>query len=430
MNVLDDFFATGLPSEEEHAKLEDVERQYDMSRRTEKDLAIKLPPEQQIKKWEDLFGGQVPDEEDLSKWKDMSVRVQELRMQGEHSKLSEEATAQLDQLKYFFANKVPTEEELSQIEKDVVELSRLDGRIVEQDENYRNIKARVDMAQKTGRTAGKTAGGLVLFILFAALLLGGFSFRILAPEADGSTIYQILCFVGAAATGVAAIMQIGRIRSLHRNKQEDLQGQLAEAAEALAQSRETREVLAIRCKAFLADFKLTPADSMQQISYIVESFFNNKSCLIFVIAFTVAIIITYIIKRLSVDNAWTYAIAVGTVSEFIILIVGSLALNAKINIVFMIIGIIIGAVAAYICKIVFFSVDYKRTEFVQYEDDEYYYYVKAVPKISLVNENVKVKQINARKTRKTSDLSDIRRAADKNAATLETDDDDITFYDK
>ena len=88
MNVLDDFFATGLPSEEEHAKLEDVERQYDMSRRTEKDLAIKLPPEQQIKKWEDLFGDQVPDEEDLSKWKDMSVRVQELRMQGEHSKLS------------------------------------------------------------------------------------------------------------------------------------------------------------------------------------------------------------------------------------------------------------------------------------------------------------------------------------------------------
>ena len=112
------------------------------------------------------------------------------------------------------------------------------------------------------------------------------------------------------------------------------------------------------------------------------------------------------------------------------MIVGSLALNAKINIVFMIIGIIIGAVAAYICKIVFFSVDYKRTEYVQYEDDEYYYYVKAVPKISLVNENVKVKQINARKTRKTSDLSDIRRAADKNAATLGTDDDDITFYDK
>ena len=138
------------------------------------------------------------------------------------------------------------------------------------------------------------------------------------------------------------------------------------------------------------------ADSMQQISYIVESFFNNKSCLIFVIAFTVAIIITYIIKRLSVDNAWTYAIAVGTVSEFIILIVGSLALNAKINIVFMIIGIIIGAVAAYICKIVFFSVDYKRTEFVQYEDDEYYYYVKAVPKSLVTEKDKQIKRFNGK----------------------------------
>ena len=138
------------------------------------------------------------------------------------------------------------------------------------------------------------------------------------------------------------------------------------------------------------------ADSMQQISYIVESFFNNRSCLIFVIAFTVAIIITYIIKRLSVDNAWTYAIAVGTVSEFIILIVGSLALNAKINIVFMIIGIIIGAVAAYICKIVFFSVDYKRTEFVQYEDDEYYYYVKAVPKSLVTEKDKQIKRFNGK----------------------------------
>ena len=85
---------------------------------------------------------------------------------------------------------------------------------------------------------------------------------------------------------------------------------------------------------------------------------------------------------------------------------------------------------AIIIQFLFFNLDYSRTERLQFEDDDYYYYVKAVPKISLVNENVKVKQINARKTRKTSDLSDIRRAADKNAATLETDDDDITFYDK
>ena len=55
----------------------------------------------------------------------------------------------------------------------------------------------------------------------------------------------------------------------------------------------------------------------------------------------------------------------------------------------------------------FFSVDYSRTEYVQYEDDEYYYYVKAVPKINIVNAEVKVKQINARKTKKAHDISDM-----------------------
>lgn len=69
--------------------------------------------------------------------------------------------------------------------------------------------------------------------------------------------------------------------------------------------------------------------------------------------------------------------------------------GAKFNMIFMIIGVILGAVVGYLCQILFFSVDYKRTEFVQYEDDEYYYYVKAVPKINIVNEDVKVKQINA-----------------------------------
>ena len=270
MNALDDFFAAGLPDEQEQTAMEELERQYDMAHRTERDLAIKLPPEQQIHKWEGLFGEEVPTKEDLTKWKEMSKRLQELRMQGEHSKLSEDAAAQLEQLKYFFAQKVPTEEELSQVEKDVVELSRLDGRIVEQDENYRNIKARADVVTKTGRAAGKTAGVLMLFILFVALLLGGLSFRLLAPDSEGSSIYQILCFGGAAATGVAAVMQYLRMRSIHRNKQEDLQNQLKEAEDALAQSRQKREDLAVRCKEFLSYFKLTPADSMQQMVYEIR----------------------------------------------------------------------------------------------------------------------------------------------------------------
>ena len=60
-------------------------------------------------------------------------------------------------------------------------------------------------------------------------------------------------------------------------------------------------------------------------------------------------------------------------------------------------GILVSAVLALLLQISIFSLDYSRTEYVQFEDDEYYYYVKAVPKISIAVPQKKVKKINAQK---------------------------------
>ena len=49
-----------------------------------------------------------------------------------------------------------------------------------------------------------------------------------------------------------------------------------------------------------------------------------------------------------------------------------------------------------------FSVDYTRTEHVQFEDDDYIYYVKAVPKMSVTTQEINVKKINAQKAKKTT----------------------------
>ena len=173
------------------------------------------------------------------------------------------------------------------------------------------------------------------------------------------------------------------------------------------------------------------SDSMQRISYIIESLMNNKTMIILVAAFMLTIIVVYVIRRLKIDNAWTYAIITGTAIQFVILLAGQIAFSAKMNLVLMIVGTLLGAAVGYICQILFFSVDYKRTEFVQYEDDEYYYYVKAVPKINIVNEDVRVKQINARKTRKANDINDVARTtSDKSTLGLDSEDDDITMYTK
>ena len=46
------------------------------------------------------------------------------------------------------------------------------------------------------------------------------------------------------------------------------------------------------------------------------------------------------------------------------------------------------------------AVDYSATEYTQFEDDDYYYYVKAIPKIKVTATDVKVKHINVKRSRR------------------------------
>ena len=169
-------------------------------------------------------------------------------------------------------------------------------------------------------------------------------------------------------------------------------------------------------------------ESMLQVSYLIESLVKDKQMIVLIAALAVTVIVVYIIRRLKIDYAWGYAIGIGSILQFIILVVCEIVFKTEFNIVLIVIGVILGALAGYICNVMFFAVDFRRTEYVQYEDDEYYYYVKAVPKINVAGEDVKVKQINARKTRKASDISDVRQAKSTTAATEE--DEDMIFFDK
>ena len=61
-----------------------------------------------------------------------------------------------------------------------------------------------------------------------------------------------------------------------------------------------------------------------------------------------------------------------------------------------------------------FAVDYSRTEHLQFEDDEYYYYIKAVPKVSLAAEEKTIKRINVRQEKsEKQDDSDIQKIIDE-----------------
>jgi len=55
-------------------------------------------------------------------------------------------------------------------------------------------------------------------------------------------------------------------------------------------------------------------------------------------------------------------------------------------------------VCAAVYNFFIFAVDYSHIEYTQFEDDEYYYYVKAVPKIVVARPDAKVQKFSAGKT--------------------------------
>lgn len=161
--------------------------------------------------------------------------------------------------------------------------------------------------------------------------------------------------------------------------------------------------------AMTGDETSTVKFSVAKFKFVVDGILNNKEMAVTIMAFAFTVLLVYLIRRLSIDYAWTIAMAAGAVVNIMILLVGDLMFDTKVSLL----GVIVGNIVAFFLTVVLqffvFNVDYSRTEKVQFEDDEYYYYVKAVPKVVVSRAEKKVKQINSQrsktvqKTRSTHD---------------------------
>lgn len=140
-------------------------------------------------------------------------------------------------------------------------------------------------------------------------------------------------------------------------------------------------------------------DIITKVRYIVDGLLNNKEMLLTIFAFAVTIVIVYLIKRMSINYAWTIAMIAGAIVDVMILLVGDLMFDTNVSIIGIIIGTVFSMLIAKVIEFFAFHVDYSRVEKVQFEDDEYYYYVKAVPKITVATPSKTVKRINTPKKR-------------------------------
>ncbi len=154
---------------------------------------------------------------------------------------------------------------------------------------------------------------------------------------------------------------------------------------------------------------------LERLRFLADAIIGNREMMVCAAAFAVTILVVYVIRRLSVDHAWTIAIITGMLVDIMVILMGDLRFETRISLGGLIFGSLMALVVAEILQFFIFNVDYSRTEKVQFEDDEYYYYVKAVPKNTVSMSDPKVKKIKGQE-KKTGAAEEAEKEEELKAA--------------
>ena len=148
-------------------------------------------------------------------------------------------------------------------------------------------------------------------------------------------------------------------------------------------------------------------EMVDKVKLLIDGLMQNWGMWMTVVAFIAVILIVNLIRTRSFDYAWRIAIVAGGVVYVLVMLAGGFCFDVEVNLVPLIIYTVISVLVGMILEFFIFGGDYSRTERLEYEDDEYYYYVKAVPKAAVATSERSIKKINA------EPVSEEKRTEDK-----------------
>lgn len=151
-------------------------------------------------------------------------------------------------------------------------------------------------------------------------------------------------------------------------------------------------------------------DMLEKLRILSDGLMQNWAMWITLVAFVAVILIVNLIRTRSFDFAWRISIITGGVAYILVMLGGSFFVSGvTVSLPVLLVQTILSVLVGIILEFFVFGGDYTRTERLEYEDDEYYYYVKAVPKLSVATPEKTVKRINERHGTEIMDTNKIRK---------------------
>ena len=138
-------------------------------------------------------------------------------------------------------------------------------------------------------------------------------------------------------------------------------------------------------------------DPLQKFTQLMSGLMNHDEMWLMCITLGVILIVTRVINKLRLDYAKQIAPGAGLAAGLLVSLIGVFSMDIRISVVSLILGMAGSVLLAYAAQFILLPLNYLQTEYVQFEDDEYYYYVKAVPKMAISRPELQVKKLNIRK---------------------------------
>lgn len=139
-------------------------------------------------------------------------------------------------------------------------------------------------------------------------------------------------------------------------------------------------------------------DMMELVKSLAEGVFQNEALLVALICCTVTLLVVNLIRTLEADYAWQISVIAGGVAYIVIQLAGALFLEVPVSIPVLLIGTVGACLICYVLQLFVFGGDYSRSRMFRFQDDEYYYYVKAIPKMAVSNPDHTIKNISGEET--------------------------------
>ena len=122
------------------------------------------------------------------------------------------------------------------------------------------------------------------------------------------------------------------------------------------------------------------ADIMARLEALAKGLLGRPEMILNLIILCAVYVLVHAVRSLPIRNSYIVAAVIGSVFYPVLMLIGGPFVGVPVSMAAMLLSAVSSVIASLIFVFFIYDVDYKATEYLQFEDDDYYYYVKAMPK--------------------------------------------------